>query len=197
MILDLLLSRWSNVLLVSSELDHAFHFLRKIFDKSRIKIREFEKRSNFFNDDRSFSFQDNFDFFEIHFDLVDSHEHFKIFNLEHRKIALVNVKLKLSLSNSLKNFENLLFVFLFQVVIQFFFYSVVRSSFSISTWHESIVISQKNCERKRILEEEEFKTQALLLKQLDCEVEIECNERIIQRAMSIMNYHKCVACERK
>jgi hypothetical protein len=50
---------------------------------------------------------------------------------------------------------------------------------------------------ERILEEEGFEARALTWEQLDYEVGLECTERIIQNAMSTMNYHKCVACRKE
>jgi hypothetical protein len=50
---------------------------------------------------------------------------------------------------------------------------------------------------KRILEENELEARIFTWEQLDFEVELECSERIIQQAMSIMKYHKCVVCRKK
>jgi hypothetical protein len=55
------------------------------------------------------------------------------------------------------------------------------------------MISRKIREMKRILKEDEFEARAFIWEQLDYQVELECSEQIIQRAMSTINYHKCVA----
>jgi transposase len=60
----------------------------------------------------------------------------------------------------------------------------------------SKVTPQKIREMERILEEDEFEARALTWEQLGYEVGLECSERTIQRAMSTMDYHKCVVCRK-
>lgn len=51
-------------------------------------------------------------------------------------------------------------------------------------------------EMERILEEEGIEARALTWEQLGYEIGLEVSGRTIQRAMGIMDFHKCIACKK-
>ena len=59
-----------------------------------------------------------------------------------------------------------------------------------------LISPEKIREMKRILEIEGIDAQAYTWEQLGFEVGLECSGRTVQRAIGIMNYHKCIACRR-
>ena len=59
-----------------------------------------------------------------------------------------------------------------------------------------IISTNQIREMERILEEEGMKGRALTWEQLSYEIGLECNDKTVQKAMSTMKYHKCIACKK-
>ena len=70
----------------------------EVFDESTIKVAEVEKELNLLNCTRYSSFENDFNFLEIHFNIVNVYNYFEKESFMHMKLRLSNIYLKFSLS---------------------------------------------------------------------------------------------------